>query len=78
MAGDIDFAPRISIMDVILAPLLLPGLGLEGDREGASHLDRPAGGQVGRGLVVEEPEDVTFGVDGGAGELGSVDFVQFR
>ena len=76
MSCDVDFPPARLEVHIVLAPLLLPFLRLEGHRERPCHLDGNARWQIGSSLVVEEPEDLGLRVDGCAGELLAVDFIQ--
>ena len=75
VARDVDYCEFVLVMDVVVSPLPFPALCLEADGEGAGHLDGLADGQVGRGLVVEEAEDLVVQVDRGAGQLDGVDDV---
>lgn len=60
---EVDEGEVVVVMHVVVAPVLAPGLGLEGDWEGASHLDCPADRQVGGCFVVEEAEYFVVEVD---------------
>lgn len=72
--GQIDFSPDVFVVDEVLAPLFLPEMGFEGNREGTAHLHCHAGRKVRTRFVVEEPHHLVVKIDRGAGEL---DFGQF-
>lgn len=75
-AFQVDLSPDVVVVDVVLAPLLLPVRRLECHWEGSRHLHGVHDWQLGSGLVVEVPENVVGDVDGSAGELDASDVVQ--
>lgn len=72
MPSQVNLLAGYAVMDVVFAPLSLPGDGLEGDWVWGSHLDGLADGQVGSGFVVEETKDAVVHVDGGDSEFDTV------
>ncbi len=63
MTSEVNFLPELTVMHVVLPPLGLPLLRLEGHWEGASHLDCLADGEIGSGFMVEETQDLVVEVD---------------
>lgn len=75
VALEVDESDFVVMVDAVVAPILLPGLGLEGHREGASHLYGLADWQVRSGFVIEEAQDLVVEVYRGAGEFDRVHLI---